>query len=259
MKIAVLLKQVPKYMEVQFKQDHTLDRERLVKIMNPADKCALFRALELKERIDGEVIALSMGILEAEEMLREAAAFGADRCVLLNDPAFAGADTFATAKVLARAVSLFSADLVLCGRHAIDGETGQVGPSIAAMLGIPCATNVSEFSLKGNGLILTRLLEDSTDTISLPLPAVVSVVPNLDINRLPSIIGLRRAKNVKILHMGREELSLMPEECGHLGSKTRVVRLFVSPSGRRKAKKIDDTNNGVEVLFALLKGSVVGN
>jgi len=258
MKIIVLLKQVPKDMEAQFKKDHTLDRQRLVKIMNPADKCALFHALALRENFGGQVIALSMGIPAAEEMLREAAAFGADECILLSDPAFAGADTFATAKVIARAASMLQADLILCGRRAIDGETGQVGPSVAAMLGIPCVTNVSKISLAGD-LILERMLEERMDTLSLPLPAVISVVENLDIDRLPSIQGLRRAKKAEILRMGHGGLSLSAEECGLSGSKTRVVRLFVCTSERRAAKKIEGAKRGAEALCTLLERGVAKN
>ncbi len=253
MKSIVFLKQVPRDMEVKFKQDHTLDREKIVKIMNPADKCALFHALWLKEKLGGKVTAVSMGASAAEEILREAAAFGADECVLLSDAAFSGADTFATAKVLARAVQMLGADLIFCGRRAIDGETGQVGPEVAALLGRACITNVSAFRPEQEKIILERLTDKRLEIVEVSVPAVFSVVENLDITRMPSLAGLRKARQVEVLRFGARELSLSPEECGMKGSKTRVVRLFLNPSGRREAKKIAEAELGAREIYSLLK------
>lgn len=145
MRILICLKQVPDTTEVKLTDDLTLEREFVAQVLNPADESALELGLELKEKHGGTVTVLTMGPKRAEGMLREALSRGADEAALMTSPRFAGADTLVTARCLAEAEkALGGFDLILCGRRAIDGETGQVGPMVAAMLDRPCVVNATE-------------------------------------------------------------------------------------------------------------------
>jgi len=139
MNIVVCLKQVPGTTKVQIDpQTNTLIRQGIENIINPFDTYALEEGVRIKERYGGKVTVISMGPPQAEEALREAISLGVDEAILLSDGAFAGADTWATSYTLARAIDkLGQYDLAICGRQTIDGDTGQVGPELAEMLGIP--------------------------------------------------------------------------------------------------------------------------
>ena len=130
MNIVVCLKQVPGTTDVKIDpQTNTLVREGIENIINPFDTYALEEGVRLKEQHGGKVTVITMGPPQAEAALREAISLGADEAVLLSDSAFAGADTWATAYTLSRAVTkLGQCDLIICGRQTIDGDTGQVGP-----------------------------------------------------------------------------------------------------------------------------------
>ena len=155
MKIVVCVKQVPATGEQRLDPvTGTVIREGVASILNPFDAYALEEAVRLKERLGGEITALSMGVPSAQETLKRALAVGADRAVLLSGRAFAGADTLATARALALAIrKLGGADLVLCGRMATDGDTAQVGPMLAELLGIPHAADVSRVERVEDGRV----------------------------------------------------------------------------------------------------------
>ena len=254
MRIVVLLKQVPKNFEFVLKTDHTLDRERTLKVMNPADKCALLQAVELSKTQGGDVVALTMGPRHAVEILSEAVALGADRAILLEDRIFAGSDTFATAHILSRAIEKLEPDLVLCGRRAIDGETGQVGPELAVMLGMNCLSNVVNVSCSNHFLTAKRMLEDRYELVSLPLPAVLSVLENPNAVVLPSVLGLRKAKRTPVECWNSKDLGLSAEECGLPGSKTRVIKTYQSQSGLRKVRFVTDAKEGADIIRKKLGG-----
>ena len=139
MNIVVFIKQVPDTTDIKWTENNTIDRNGLESILNPKDGVALETALRLKDRYGAKVTAVTMGPFQAEAVLRLALAMGADDAFLLTDRKFSGADTVATARVLAQLIKdkLGDTDLILCGQVAIDGETGQVGPSVAAQLNIP--------------------------------------------------------------------------------------------------------------------------
>ena len=133
MHFVVCIKQVPDTTDVKIDpKTNTLMREGVAAIVNPFDMYAIEEALRLREKHGGTVTVITMGPPQAEAALREALGYGADAAVLLSDKAFAGADTWATALTLARAIEkLGNADLIFCGKQAIDGDTAQVGPGIA--------------------------------------------------------------------------------------------------------------------------------
>jgi len=169
-----------------------------------------------------------MGPAQAEEVLREAISLGADDTVLLSDRAFAGADTWATACTLARAIEKMGPyDLVICGRQTIDGDTGQVGPELAEMLGVPFVAYVSQVEeISGGGMRVRRMIEDGYEVIEAPLPAVITVVKEINVPRLPSLRGQIRAKSAQIPVWTVKELGVESDRVGLSGSATQVVKIF---------------------------------
>jgi len=200
LRIVVLIKQVPDTANVTgeaMKDDGTVNRAALPAVFNPEDLNALEEALRLKDRHGGRVTVLTMGPPSAAQVLRESLFRGADEVVLLSDRAFAGADTLATSYALARAVEQLGAvDLVLCGRQAIDGDTAQVGPQTAEKLGLPQITCVSRVDAvvpaaptagDPGSVTATRSVEDGTETLSAPLPALLTVTAEANEPRPPSV------------------------------------------------------------------------
>jgi electron transfer flavoprotein alpha subunit len=176
-KIVCLVKQVPRADSIAFDQEtKQLKREGVPLLLNPFDAAAVSHAVRLRERVGGEVIAMTMGPPQAEEALRTCLALGADRCVHLSDRVFALADTLATARTLAMALEKEgNVDLVVCGRKTTDAETWQVPPEVAAFLGRPHITNVVDTEVENGTARLTRETDDGYDTWEVDLPAVLSL------------------------------------------------------------------------------------
>jgi electron transfer flavoprotein beta subunit len=236
MHIVVCIKQVPDTAEVRIDPERgTLVREGVESILNPLDTHAVEAAVVLRERLGGLVTALSMGPPQAEAALREAVARGCDRAILLTDRAFSGADTWATSYALARAIEkLADADLVLCGKQAIDGDTAQVGPGIAAHLGRPQAAYVRRIPAADDAALSVECLTDyGAEVLRVPLPAVLTVLKDLNVPRLPSLESQMRARRCAVERWGAGDIGGEPAELGLGGSPTRVVRVF-TPPGRGK-------------------------
>lgn len=229
MNIIVCLKQVPGTTQVKIDpQTNTLIRQGIKNVLNPFDGYALEEGVRLKERYGGKVTAISMGPPQAEEMLREALSVGADQAILLTDRAFAGADTLATAYTLAKAIKkIGDSDLIICGRQTIDGDTGQVGPEVAEMLGLPFVAYVSKIQeIKDRQMSVQRMIEEGYEFIETPLPAVISVVKEINVPRLPSLRGLTRSKSATIPVWSAAELGADQAKVGLAGSATKVVKIF---------------------------------
>ncbi len=185
LRIVVLVKQVPDTANVTgeaMKEDGTINRAALPAVFNPEDLNALEEALKLRDRHDARVTIVTMGPPAAVQVLRESLYRGADEVILLTDKAFAGADTLATSYALALAVQkLGGADLVLCGRQAIDGDTAQVGPQTAEKLGYPqitCVSRIDELVAPdgdAGAVTATRSIEGGFETLSSPLPCLLTV------------------------------------------------------------------------------------
>jgi electron transfer flavoprotein beta subunit len=231
--IIICIKQVPETQEVRLDPvTHTLKREGVKAIINPFDLYALEEGLRVKEAQGGEVTLLSMGPPQAEEALREALGYGADKAVLLSDKGFAGADTWATALTLARAINkLGGADLIFCGKQAIDGDTAQVGPMLATILQIPYAAWARKLTFTGPKQVeVERLLDHGYDALAVDLPGVVSVVKEINEPRVPSFKAKLKAKKEPIPVWGLADLGFNPEEVGLAGSFTQVVKVFPPPA-----------------------------
>ena len=179
--IVVLVKQVPDTRNVggqAMNADGTINRAALPAVFNPEDLNALEQALLLKDKNPGSrVVVLTMGPGRAADILREALYRGADEAILLTDRAFAGADTLATSYALSMAVRRIGCfDIVLCGRQAIDGDTAQVGPQVAQMLGVPQVTCVRNIvSLDNSFAVAERSIENGVEVVKAPLPLLVTV------------------------------------------------------------------------------------
>jgi electron transfer flavoprotein beta subunit len=233
MNIIVCIKQVPDTQEVRLDPvTHTLKREGVKAIINPFDLYALEEGLRIKDAQGGKVTVITMGPPQAEEALREALGFGADAAVLLSDRAFAGADTWATALTLSKAIQkLGGADLIFTGKQAIDGDTAQVGPMLAAILDIPYAAWARKLSFAADGtLTVERLLDHGYDAVEVKLPALVTVVKEINEPRVPSFKAKMKAKKEVIPVWGIADLGLDAEQVGLAGSFTQVVKVFPPPA-----------------------------
>lgn len=252
MKIVVCIKQVPETANVRINPEtNTLIREGVQSIVNPFDMYALEEGLRIRERHGGTVTALTMGPPQAADALRETFGLGADEAVLLSDRAFAGADTLATAYVLAAAIrKIGGVDLVITGRQAIDGDTGQVGPGVAENLGIPHATEVRKIEeIADSRIVVERLLEDGYVRLRLPLPALLTVTKEINVPRLPSLKGKLAARKKEIPVWKAADLDVDAERLGLNGSPTQVMRIFTppKPTGGKVFK-----GTGAETVDALL-------
>lgn len=227
MNICVCVKQVPASNETRLDPvTHTVIREGAESILNPFDAFAVEEAVRLKARFGGSVTAFSMGIPAVSEMLRRVIAVGADEAYLLSDRAFAGADTIATARALAAAMAKSGRpDLILCGRMATDGDTAQVPPMLAELLHIPHVSDVTRVESLENGVLtVRRLTDDGYERASVPLPALVTVLKEINVPRLPSIAGILRGEEADVRVLNREALGVAPETVGLKGSRTRVIK-----------------------------------
>lgn len=260
MNIVVCLKQVPGTSKVKIDpRTNTLVRQGIENIVNPFDTYALEEGVRLKEQYTGKVTAISMGPPQAEAVLRESISTGADAAILLSDSAFAGADTLATAYTLSLAVKKIGEyDLIICGRQTIDGDTGQVGPELSEMLRIPFAAYVSKVEGIDNGWMrVQRMVEDGYEVIEVPLPAVITVVKEINVPRLPSLRGLARAKSAVIPVWTARELGVDNSEVGLSGSATRVTRIFTPQRDNRGEILKGEPESQVESLVNKLRDAGV--
>ncbi len=236
MKIIVTVKQVPDTQEVKIDpKTGALIRAGVPSIINPEDKNAIEEALRIKESSGGaEVTVLSMGPPQAEFALREALVIGADRAILVSDKAFAGADTLATSYTLAMAIKKIGEyDLILCGRQAIDGETGQVGPQLAEELNLPQATFAEEIDVQGNLVTVKSNFDSVTRVIEMKLPALITVSKRINRPRFKTMNNVLRAYRDKdVVTWTREDLKLNPMRIGFNGSPTWVKKTFIPSHSR---------------------------
>jgi electron transfer flavoprotein beta subunit len=234
-KIAVCIKQVPETTDVKINPEkNTLIREGVASITNPFDEFALEEALLTKEKHGGEIHVLTMGPPQAIDVLKNALAVGADKVYLLSDQAFAGADTLATAYTLAKTIEwIGGVDLVICGKQAIDGDTAQVGPGIATRLGFSQLTYVSkvkEIDPANKKIVVERMLEDGREVVQSSLPAVITVVKDINEPRLPSLLGIKKAAKAQIPTITAKDIPVDANRIGLKGSPTWVWKIFTPES-----------------------------
>ncbi|KAF5059250.1 Caffeyl-CoA reductase-Etf complex subunit CarD [anaerobic digester metagenome] len=243
MKIAVLVKQVPDTTEMQVdKNTGTLIRTGVPTITNPDDLAGVEAVLRLKDKNPNiEITVISMGPPQAVSMLRELYAMGVDHCALITDRAFAGSDTWATSNVLARALEGKGYDLIVCGRQAIDGDTAQVGPQVAAKMELPQVTYVQDVKeMTSDKIVVVKALEDRMETIEMKLPGVITMLATAIKPRYMNIGGIFEAFDKEVKWVTNAELNLTKEEVGLTGSPTKVFRSFANQrSSEIEVLKID--------------------
>jgi len=291
----VLVKQVPDTRSITgevMSQDGTMNRSALPAIFNPEDLNALEMALQAKEKHGGTVTVLSMGPLQAAEVLRQSLYRGADRVILLSDRKFAGADTQATSYTLKCAIDKIGAfDLVFCGRQAIDGDTAQVGPQVAEKLGVPQITYAeSVLRLEGEEIVVQRALDHGTEIVQCSLPCLLTVVGSANQPRPPSARRRIASKlaaipaeytsrleqwpefgspealqaylaehNLQITQWSAADLDADPALLGLGGSPTQVYKVNYVVLEATESKDIPPTAEGIKALIEeLVQEYIVG-
>lgn len=256
MNIIVCIKQVPATTNVQIDESTgTLKREGVESIINPFDEYAIEEAVRIKERSGkGKVTVISMGPPQAEQALREALSRGCDEAILISDKSFAGADTLSTSYTLSQAIRKIvqerevggeggGYDLIICGKQASDGDTAQVGPGIAEHLNIPHIAYVGKIEeiQPGDGsrpgyIRVQRMMEDGHDILEMPLPALITVVKEINVPRLPTLRGMMFSKKAKITCFTKQYIEVDENRIGLDGSPTRVMKISY-PEQRKGGEK----------------------
>lgn len=237
MKILVCAKQVPNTNEVRIDPiKGTLIREGVESILNPDDANALEAALVLKDQLGAKVTVVSMGPPQAEDMLRECLAMGADEAILVSGREFGGSDTWATSNAIAAALrKVGDYDMIFAGRQAIDGDTAQVGPQISEKLGIPQITYVQDIKVdeKARKVTVQRQLEDGYEIVEAPMPCLLTAVKELNKPRYMSIGGIYQAYETPITVWAFKDVDVPQDKVGLKASPTRVFRSFTpQPKGK---------------------------
>ena len=255
MKIVVCIKQVPDTTEIKLDPvTGTMIRDGVPSIMNPDDKGGLEMALALKDQYGAQVTVITMGPPQADDILREAFAMGADRAIHLSDRKFAGADTLATSNAIAGALRMLDFDLVITGRQAIDGDTAQVGPQIAEHLDLPQVTYVENLEFDGDKLFTIRKsTEEGYQTVQVESPCVVTVLATANKARYMSVRGIVEAYDREVEIWNFNNISVDEAKLGLNGSPTRVWKSFTK--GAKAAGKVFEVEpaEAVDVIIEKLK------
>lgn len=252
MKILVCIKQVPETTNIKINPlDNTLMREGISAIINPDDKAGIELALRIKDRReDAEVTVITMGPGEGIKALREAIAMGADDGILITDEVFSGGDTYATALAISEFIKTLRYDLIITGRRAIDGETGQTGPEIAENLGIPQITHCTEFEIEGDKLIAKRQFEDRYHIIEAKMPCLVSIIGEKINPRYMTVRGIfdsaksnssceekdKKKDKIRVLNYDHIDEKIEASKLGLKGAHTFVKEMVQGISGKNGEK-----------------------
>jgi electron transfer flavoprotein beta subunit len=201
-------------------------------VMNPYCEFAVEESLRIKEKHGGQSILITMGPAKAVEALRTGLAMGSDRSIHLNDPAFEGADGFATAKALAEAIKKETYDLILCGKQAVDDDMAQVGPALAELLNLPHVTLITKLELSADKkkAKVEREIEGGKEVIEVSLPAVFTCQKGLNEPRYASLPGIMKAKKKEVKAINLAALGLPADQVGAGGAKAKINRFLPPPS-----------------------------
>jgi len=254
MRIIVLIKQVPDTTEIKIDpKTGTLIREGVESIINPDDRHAIELAVTLKEAYGGKSTVISMGPTQAIDAISEALGMGIDEGILLTDKNLGGADTWATSFTLGRAISRVKRyDLIICGRQAIDGDTAQIGPQIAEFLNLPQLTYVRKVEeISEKRIVVHRALEDGYERMESPLPALITVMGEVNTPRYPRLDLLINAceEKARIKIWDAADLGVKVQDIGLSGSLTRVIKTF-PPKTKREGEILKGSKE--EVVNQLL-------
>jgi len=235
-RIAVCVKQVPEIGEARINPETgTLERSGVPLTINPLDVTALQIARFIKEEVEGEMVAFSMGPISSERVLRDAIAWGCQRGYLISDPRLAASDTYATSYILSKTLQKFGPwDIIVFGERAIDGDTGQVGPEVAAFLNLPVFSYVTEVMVEKETFSIKRMIERGWQIIKARPPFVLTVSRGKSAVRLPTLKDKIRAHETPIVKL----------DATALGIATSRVGLEGSPTWVQKVEKVQITRKG---------------
>ncbi len=266
MHIVVCIKQVPDSTQIRVHPvTNTIMRQGVPSIINPYDLFALEEALRLKDRLGGQVTVLTMGPPMAEDSLRKALTFGADRAVLLTDRFFAGSDTLATSYALAAAIAKIgqqwgAPSIVLTGKQTIDGDTAQVGPGVAKRLGLTQLTYVSrigEIDRSTGFIVVERRAEGGVQRLQSRLPVLMTMLEGINEIRRGSLADAMRAARAEVIRWsgkdaGVEDLSF----CGLKGSPTIVKQVYAPKARAEKAELLEAKSDGAPAIADALLDAI---
>lgn len=258
MNIIVCLKQVPDT-ESQIKV--APDAKNIVKddikwVMNPYDEYGVEEALRIKEKFGGAVTVVGLGPKRVAESIRTALAMGADKGVLVSDPALDGGDSLATAKALAAAIKGLPYDIIFTGQRGVDDDNGIVGAALAEYLGIPHMSIIVkvEVSQDGKSVKCNQPVEGQTLVLESPLPVLITAQKGLNEPRYASLPGIMKAKKKPLEEKTLANLGLNPSEFGESAKNLKVLQLTPPPA--RKAGKLvpgDSPQDKARELARLLR------
>ncbi|MCL6586277.1 MAG: electron transfer flavoprotein subunit beta/FixA family protein [Anoxybacillus sp.] len=220
-------------------------------IINPYDEYAIEEAIQVRDKVGGEVTVVTVGNEDAEKELRTALAMGCDKAVLINlEDDVEESDQFTTAKVLAEYLKDKEPHLILAGNVAIDGGSGQVGPRVAELLGIPYVTTITKLDINGDKATVVRDVEGDEEVIEASLPLLVTAQQGLNEPRYPSLPGIMKAKKKPLDEVELDDLDLDEDD---VVAKTKTVEIFLPP--KKEAGKIlqGELTDQVKELVTLLR------
>jgi len=258
MKIFVCIKQVPDPNTTISKLDPTtrrLVRSGVSLVLDPGDESTISAAIKLRDTLgNSELVAVSMGPASAQEATRRALAMGADRAILITDPALAGSDAIGTARVLASVLKKEGADLVFCSTESTDGYTGMVPGGIAEFLGIPQLTFAREIKIEGQKAIIKRVIPTGYQTVECALPAVVTIASGSFDAIYPTMKGIMGAKRKPFTQLTLADLGLDAAQVGEAGARERVQAIGQAPA-RAAGQIIKDEGNAAQQIADYLQST----
>ncbi|MGZ3617636.1 MAG: electron transfer flavoprotein subunit beta/FixA family protein [Ktedonobacteraceae bacterium] len=256
MKMYVCIKQIPDPNTVVSKLDP--NTKRLVRsgvslVLDPGDESTISAAIKVRDTIsNSEVTVVSMGPASAQEAMRRALAMGADRAILVTDPALAGSDALSTARVLAAVLKKEEVDLVFCSTESTDGYTGMVPGGIAEFLGLPQLTFAREITIDGSKAVIKRVTATGYQNVECPLPAVVTIASGAFEAIYPTMKGIMGAKKKPFTQLSLADLGIEASEVGEAGAHERVMTIG-SADARAAGQVIKDEGNSAQAIADFLQ------
>ncbi len=256
MKIFVCVKQVPDPNTAVNKLDPTtkrLVRSGVSLVLDPGDESTISAALKLRDTIgNSELVAVSMGPTSAQEALRRSLAMGADRAILVTDPALAGSDTLGTARVLSAVLKKEGAELIFCSTESTDGYTGMVPGAIAELLGLPQLTFAREIKVEGSRAVIKRVIPTGYQTIETTLPAIVTIASGSFEAIYPTMKGIMGAKKKPFSQLSLADLGIEPSQVGEAGARERVLTIG-QLEARAAGQIVKDEGNAAQQIADFLQ------
>ncbi|MBO0784191.1 MAG: electron transfer flavoprotein subunit beta/FixA family protein [Ktedonobacteraceae bacterium] len=256
MKIFVCIKQVPDPNTTVSKLDpntRRLMRSGVSLVLDPGDESTISAAIKLRDTLgNSELVALSMGPTSAQEALRRCLAMGADRAILVTDPALAGSDAIATARVLAAAIQKEGADLIFCSTESTDGYTGMVPGGIAEFLGLPQLTFARDITIEGSKAIIKRVIPTGYKVVECPLPAVVTIASGSYEAIYPTMKGIMGARKKPFSQLSLSDLGIETGQVGEAGAREQILAIGQAEA-RAAGQVVKDDGNAAQNIADFLQ------